>query len=221
MKVLLIYPPLCTPTVPPYSITYLESFLSANSELDIKCLDLNAKLHRQKFGALYQGLEKAKSNLKSYSELLEKYSSKAKKINKVNSMNGEVDSELFTALLELILKEKPDTVGFSLVYNSQLFYGLRLIEELTKKGIACVAGGPAAPAHIVEKVKVLKDEFELLKFLTKNEKYTESCALGFSDYPEEDYLSKEMIYPIRSSYGCWHKACAFCTHHGNAPPAGA
>jgi hypothetical protein len=217
LKLLLVYPPLCTPTVPPYSITYLESFITANSDLDVKCLDLNAKFHRQKFGAMYKGLAKAKNDPISYSELLEKYSSKAKKINKDNSVNGEVDSEAFAALLELILKERPDTVGFSLVYNSQLFYGLRLVAELTKNGVSCVVGGPAAPEFIEETVKVLDDEFELLKYLTKREKYTESYALDFCGYPEEDYLSKEMIYPVRSSYGCCHRKCAFCTHHGNAP----
>ena len=159
MKVLLVYPPLCTPTVPPYSITYLESFLSANSELEIKCLDLNAKFHRQKFWPLYEGLEKAKKNMTSYSELLEKHSSGVKKVHRENHLNGEAEPELFTALIELILKEKPDAVGFSLVYNSQLFYGLRLIEGLSKKGIDCVAGGPAASEFIEESVKVLKDEY--------------------------------------------------------------
>jgi hypothetical protein len=218
MKVLLVYPPFCTPTVPPHSITYLASFLTANSELQVKCLDLNAKFHKQKFDVLYQRLEKAKNNLKSYSEMLEKYSSMAKKVHRNNilSMSEGAEPELFNELVEMILKEKPDAVGFSLVYNSQVFYSLRLIEALSKKGIECVAGGPAAPKFI-ESAKVLKDEKELLKFLTKKETYKDTYALDFSHYPEADYLSKEMIYPVRSSYGCFYKGCAFCTHHDNLP----
>lgn len=219
MKVLLIYPPFCTPTVAPYSITYLKAFLSANSNLKIKCLDLNAKFHRKKFNDLYQRLDKAKTSLNSYSELLEEYSSMAKKVYRQNNLNisGGAEPELFKELVELILKEKPDTVGFSLVYNSQVFYSLKLIEALSKKGIACVAGGPAANKLVAEKAKVLKDEVELLKFLTKKEKHRHSNVLDFSDYPSDDYLSKEMIFPVRSSYGCCYKACAFCTHHSNVP----
>jgi radical SAM superfamily enzyme YgiQ (UPF0313 family) len=219
MKVLLVYPPFCTPTVPPHSITYLASFLSANSELEIKCLDLNAKFHKMKFKSLYRRMEKAKTNLNSYSEMLEKYSSGAKKVHRKNNLamsEGECP-ELFQEIIELILKEKPDAVGFSLVYNSQIFYSLRLIEALSKKGIICVAGGPAAGKFVEERVKVLKDEMELLKFLTNREAHTDSYALNFSHYPDGDYLSKEMIYPIRSSYGCFYKGCAFCTHHSNIP----
>jgi hypothetical protein len=63
MKLLLVYPPFCTPTVPPYSITYLKSFLSANTKLEIKCLDLNAKFHKKVFEDLYQRLKKIKKPL--------------------------------------------------------------------------------------------------------------------------------------------------------------
>ena len=56
MNLLLIHPPFCTPTVPPYAITYLASFISANSDMKVKCLDLNAKFHKMKFPALYQRL---------------------------------------------------------------------------------------------------------------------------------------------------------------------
>jgi anaerobic magnesium-protoporphyrin IX monomethyl ester cyclase len=42
-------------------------------------------------------------------------------------------------------------------------------------------------------------------------------APDFSCYAEEDYLSKEMIYPVRSSWGCSYGACAFCMHHDNVP----
>ncbi|MFH0816880.1 MAG: B12-binding domain-containing radical SAM protein [Methanobacteriota archaeon] len=217
MKVLLVYPPFCAPTVPPYSITYLQSFLSANSDVDVKCIDLNAKFHMCRMASLYNGLEKAKRNLKSYSELLEKYSSKAKKVHRENivKISEGAAPELFKELAGLLLKEKPDVVGFSIVYNSQIFYSLSLIEKLTDNGITCVAGGPAASQLVRERVKVLDDEVALLRFLTKKEKCKAPRALDFSHYPEEDYLSKEMIYPIRSSYGCFYRACAFCTHHGN------
>ncbi|MDO9536978.1 MAG: B12-binding domain-containing radical SAM protein [Thermoplasmata archaeon] len=220
MKITLLYPPFCPPTVPPHSITYLASYLKTNSpEMQIKCLDLNAKFHRLRFPELYQRLVKARENITPYSEMLEKYSSGAKKVHRENNfrMYGGEKPELFRELLELILEDKPDVVGLSLVYNSQIFFSLALIEELSSRGIKCVAGGPAVSKFVEEKVTVMKDEAELLKFLTGNEKAEKTYALDFSHYPVEDYLSKEMIYPIRSSYGCCHKACAFCTHHDNVP----
>ncbi len=217
MKLLLVYPPFCTPTVPPHSITYLAGSIKANSDIKVKCLDLNAKFHRMKFPALYKRLEKSRDSINPYSEMLEKYSSSAKKVHRQNNlMMSEGDGpELFREMLELILKENPDTVGFSMVYNSQVFYGIRLIEELERQGIRCVAGGPAASKFVEEKTTVLKDEKELLRFLAKKEDFRETYALDFSPYPKEDYLSKEMIFPIRSSYGCSYRGCAFCTHHGD------
>ena len=219
MKLVFVYPPFCTPTVPPHSIAYLASFISANSEAYVKCLDLNAKFHRQRFGDLYRGLEKAKGSLNAYSGLLEKYSSRAKKVHRENNvrMAGNEEPELFRELLELILGEKPDVVGFSLVYNSQIFYARRLIRELSARGIQCVAGGPASDRLVKDGVPVLKDGAELLRYLGGKENFTDSYAPDFSQFPEEDYLSKEMIYPIRSSFGCNYKACAFCTHHTNVP----
>ncbi|MFO7618219.1 MAG: radical SAM protein [Thermoplasmata archaeon] len=219
MKLLLAYPPFCTPTVPPHSITYLASSISANSDIDVKCLDLNARFHRTRFPALYKRLEKAGDSINPYSEMLEKYSSSAKKVHRENNLKmakGEAP-ELFGEMLDLILKEEPDAVGFSVVYNSQIFYGLKIIQELSERGIRCVAGGPAANRFVAEKVTVLKDEKELLACLTGKESHKENYALDFSQYPERDYLSKEMIYPIRSSCGCNYRGCAFCTHHGGVP----
>ncbi|MDD4307268.1 MAG: radical SAM protein [Thermoplasmata archaeon] len=219
MKLLLVYPPFCPPTVPPHSITYLASFISANSNTEVKCLDLNAKFHRLRFPDIYRRLEKARESINPYSEMLEKYSSSAKKVHRKNNLRlseGE-EPELFQELLEMILREKTDAVGVSMVYNSQVFYGLRLIEELNKAGIRCVAGGPAAVGFVEEKVEVLKDGAELLKYLAGKEKCTDIYAPDYSHYPASDYLSKEMIYPLRSSYGCSHRGCAFCTHHGSVP----
>ena len=34
----------------PYSIAYLKAFIDANSKIETKCLDLNAKFHKIKFG---------------------------------------------------------------------------------------------------------------------------------------------------------------------------
>ncbi|HAR95710.1 MAG TPA: hypothetical protein DCR97_07080, partial [Deltaproteobacteria bacterium] len=175
--------------------------------------------HRRKFAELYRRMERAKGTLNSYSGLLGKYSSRAKKVHRENNLmmaRGE-EPEFFSELLALIVKEKPDAVGFSIVYNSQIFYGAKLIKALSGNGVDCVAGGPAAARLGREGCRVLNDGKELLEYLTGRTESGNSCALDFSHYPEDDYLSKEMIYPMRSSQGCSHGACAFCTHHENVP----
>ncbi len=217
MRTLLVYPPFCPPTVPPHSITYLASYLRANSVQDVECLDLNAKFHRARFPALYRRLDKARGSKNAYSEMLEKYASSARKVHRGNNvrmaMGGE--PELFGEMLRLIADEKPDIVGFSFVYNSQVFYGLKLIRALKMEGIGCVAGGPAAGKLVAENATVLKDETELLMHLAANRAAKEPYAPDFGCFPAEDYLSKEMVYPLRSSFGCSYGACAFCTHHNN------
>jgi len=219
MRLLLIYPPFCTPTVPPHSTTCLASSIRANSDITVKCLDLNAKFHKQRFEDLYRGLEKAGKSLNAYSGLLEKYSSRARKVHRENNvaMADGGEPELFREFIGMILAERPDVVGFSLVYNSQIFYALKLIRELSEHGIRCVAGGPAAGRLANDGIPVLKDERELLGFLTGKGEFKESYAPDFTQYPMEDYLSREMIYPVRSSFGCNHRACAFCTHHTAVP----
>ncbi|MBI2666562.1 hypothetical protein HYX13_03035, partial [Candidatus Woesearchaeota archaeon] len=54
MKVLLVYPPFCTPASPPYSLVKLYGFLKNNlknfgKNTDIEILDLNVFFHNQKW----------------------------------------------------------------------------------------------------------------------------------------------------------------------------
>ncbi|MBI3032743.1 hypothetical protein HYY69_04670 [Candidatus Woesearchaeota archaeon] len=51
INVLLVYPPFCTPAAPPYSITYLHTFLRNNlpEEYTVSVIDLNIFFHNKKF----------------------------------------------------------------------------------------------------------------------------------------------------------------------------
>jgi len=49
MKLLLTYPPFCTPATPPYSITNIGGFLKKNTNEEIILLDLNEAFHNLKF----------------------------------------------------------------------------------------------------------------------------------------------------------------------------
>ena len=76
-KVLLIYPPFCTPASPPYSITNLYWFLRNNlsNDYDLDALDLNVKFHNKvfsKFGEYYKNLDN-NFDLKEYEEITNQY----------------------------------------------------------------------------------------------------------------------------------------------------
>ena len=146
MKVLLIYPPFCPPTVRPYSISYLKGFVLANLEVDVKCLDLNAKYHKKMFPKFYERLERVDGrDANQYGKLLGEFLEEARPTYSINNKKvvcGE-KPDLADEMLDIVLREKPDLVAMSLVYSSQCFHAMVLADELAKIGIKCVAGGPA------------------------------------------------------------------------------
>jgi len=217
MKLLLVYPPFCPPTVPPHSITHLASCVRHNSPLEVKCLDLNAKFHSARLRNVYGLMPKAGRNRAAYAGMLERYLSSAGKVHRLNNlaMASGQEPEMFGQLLGGIIAEKPDAAGFSVVYNSQIFYSLALIRALEARGIKCLAGGPAAPKLAAAGVQVLKDGHELLSALGFPGKTGEEYSPDFSCYQRGDYLSREMVLPLRSSFGCSWASCAFCTHHSD------
>ena len=92
-KVLLIYPPFCTPASPPYSLTNLHSFLQANSNHQIEILDLNLEFHKIKFFDYKQYYQQNKWGdydqiTKEYrKETAKVYSENNKKVRLVNNLN--------------------------------------------------------------------------------------------------------------------------------------
>ncbi|MFO7710417.1 MAG: B12-binding domain-containing radical SAM protein [Candidatus Woesearchaeota archaeon] len=186
MKILLIYPPFCPPTIMPYSISYLKAFIETNTDIHAKALDLNVRFHQR-----FQSLE----------NILPVYTSNNKQI-----LNNQ-DPEGFDELKELVRKENPDLLAFSLVYSSQVFYAKALIEALN---IPAVQGGPAASSHI--NARIIPDELKLLEYLGKNATRF-IVQPDFSDLHPQEYFSPEPIYPVKTSHGCYYKMCAFCTHH--------
>lgn len=190
MKLLLVYPPFAPPSIKPYSISGLKSFMEENSQLKVKALDLNAKFH----------------NLMELNTLDKIY--KALPVYERNNQKvlRNKKPELFKQLINLIKKENPDYVAFSLVYNSQCFYAKSLIEELQCK---VFLGGPAVSPRLSGH-KMSSPE-ELLNYFEK--KPVKHPLPDFSDLLDEDYLSSEVI-PVKSAEGCPYGKCAFCNHHG-------
>ncbi|MBT7902588.1 radical SAM protein [Candidatus Woesearchaeota archaeon] len=89
-----------------------------------------------------------------------------------NGKNCEVEAnskspEFFEQLLDLILKEKPDLVAFSIVYSSQCFYATALINKLNQLNIPCIVGGPSVNQNLKKIAPYLSNEVELLKLVKK------------------------------------------------------
>jgi len=217
MKLLCVYTPFCTPTVMPYSITYISSFLQSNSTIDSQCIDLNAKFHRMRFPEFYKKVNN-KLSVEEFGKILGEFNKVSREVYALNH-NRIVNNkkpELFDELLEMLLSKKPDIVVFSLVYNSQAPYALKLVEELNKRKIKCIIGGPAVNPKFKKYAVILEDEIELIQYLknSKNDSYNKTIV-DFKDYDKEDYLAKEIIYPLRTSRGCFYRQCTFCTHSLN------
>lgn len=226
MKLLLAYPPYCTPTSIPYSISYLKSFLKDNieSNFEAKCIDLNAKWHKLKFSNLYKDL-KTTNNIEEYGKRLNDFREQSGQIYYDNHqliLNNK-EPEYFNEIIDIILKEKPSHVALSFVYNSQVFWGTSIINKLKKLGIKCYVGGPAITDKLKKLANYSAHEVDFLEQINKDlnieskDMNNLNCntIVDFNDYEKEDYLSKDIIVPIRTSTSCPYKQCTFCTHHGN------
>ena len=222
MNILLVYLPFCTPASPPYSLTYLASFLKANSKHNIDVLDLNLEFHKKKFPEHHKYYQEGK---------FDDYEEKTTEFNKITSklylknnravVNDE-KPELFEEMLEKIQDKKPDLVLFSLVYSSQAFYAYALLKELDN----VVIGGPAVNDKLRKLAKCLNNEVELLNYIGEDGKQDASvkhdeldCDIvpDFSIYNLKDYFCPKPVIPIKTSSTCYYKGCTFCTHFTSQP----
>jgi len=201
MKVLLVYPPFCTPATPPYSLTSL----AARMKVKPKILDLNILFHNLKFAEFKKYYQKGIFEQREYNEITKKYehltslsySENNKKVLK------EEKPELFPELLNEILKNKAEVIAFSIVYSSQAFYAWALMQELKKLGKKVFVGGPAVTHQMLELA-----ETDFSQFLDDK-----SQPLDFSFFKAKDYFTPELVIPLKTCSTCFYQQCAFCTHH--------
>ena len=217
MNIVLLNLPVHIATVMPYSLAKMRSVLISRLDENISALDLNAKYHRHFFPDLYS--EKASGFFPSLDKFMKDTRAAYPKISKA-CLNGEFP-EGHDFLMYKILGLVPDIVAISFIYNSQAFFSKGIIAELEKKGIKVIIGGPGDFSKVYGDAKVLPDYDSLSEYLWKNgaKKRFEIKApvLDFSIFPKEDYFTKEIVYPLRTSLSCPYKLCSFCTHHGNLP----
>ena len=224
--IILIHPPFCTPASPSYALSCIYSMLKSScaDEYKVKALDLNLEMHKK---LSHEFSEYSKKFLKQYEP--EEYESKAKAfIEKMKSECSESNRLIingskplmFHEMIEAVMKHKPDTVAFSLLYSSQTPYTYALINELKSNGVKTIVGGPAVSSVLVQTAdQFLPNHERLLRFFTKQEKNeTEKYYLpDFKIWDDKEYFTPEMVTPVKTSTTCYYKRCAFCTHYSNEP----
>ncbi|MBI4919207.1 radical SAM protein [archaeon] len=220
-NILLVYLPFCTPASPPYSLTYLYSFLKNNCEAKITVLDLNLQFHKLKFQKFQKYFQDA-SSWKDYENIANEYNQITKKVYSENNkkvVNGE-KPEFFEELLKKIKDQKPDMVAFSIVYSSQAFYAFVLMQEL--KDVTKIIGGPSVNQKLIKIAdKFLKNEIEFLEFIkeekTDHDKLNFEIVPDFTIYDLKDYFTPEPVLPLKTSSTCYYQKCTFCSHYSKVP----
>jgi radical SAM superfamily enzyme YgiQ (UPF0313 family)/ribosomal protein S18 acetylase RimI-like enzyme len=227
LNIVLLYPPFCTPATPPYSITSLASFLKNNTIDNINVLDLNIFFHIKNYPQFYnyfKNLNKDKLNTNNFNEYKiksEEFLLKTKQDYSRNNHNvlDNKKVDLLDESIKEIEKFNPDIVALSLVYNSQVFYAKQIINELIKRKIKVVIGGPSANNKLNCDRK-LDNEIQLIEYITKTKiqhnKINFNTIPDFTSYNLNNYFSPKIVYPLRTSYSCFYKKCTFCTHHSNS-----
>jgi len=225
MKLLLMYPPFCTPTTLPYSLASLQHFLKTNLDVEVDVLDLNAEFHKKRFAHYYKAIKESKTK-EEYAEIFTHFDKESREVYAKNNrmvVHGE-SPELFEEMYSLVNRKDYDVIACSLVYNSQCFYATAILKKLQEEGVSCIIGGPAAKGKVVEYGKLLKNEHEIIDFFHKKgvktkegDFYAQDNPLDFSSFKEEKYLSKERILPLKTSSTCFYKQCTFCTHFAKVP----
>lgn len=227
-NILLLYPPFCTPASPPYSITYLAASLKNNlpKQFSVDVLDMNVLFHKLKFPDYCDYYKKAVQN--DYAEKTKQFlvATNACYTENNKKVVNEKYPELLHELMAIIKQKSSDIVALSIVYSSQAFYAVALLNELKKAGIKTIIGGQA----INDRLKSIADisfsnEVEFLQYLTlqnstkkqiDHNKLNISRTLDFSAYNLDDYFTPKVVIPLRTSSSCFYKQCTFCTHHNNA-----
>ena len=213
MNILLITPPVFMPTVMSYSLAMMNAVLTSSLKEEISVLDLNAIWHYNEFQDFYEKKE-------DYFSVLTEF------VNKTRQIYPSISKDVLASkkplgydkIMQQILDKKPDVVAISLTYNSQIFFAKTIISELQEKGIKVVLGGPADYSKIMQGTTILPNFEKLVEHLVSlgANKQKNKFVLDYTLFDKKYYLTKDIIYPLRTAHSCPYQQCTFCTHHGDS-----
>ena len=214
--------PVHAPTVMPYSLAMMKAALESSLNENISVIDLNALYHYEMFKEFYEKKNKAINN-EDYFDILDSFMKETRnsypKISRTVRENKKPNGT--DIILQAILAKKPDVVGISLTYNSQVFFAKVIIEELKERGIDVVIGGPADYSKILKGNTTFANAKLFVDYLVKNgaKEHAEykHAIIDYTSFEKKYYFTRDIVYTLRTSVSCPYKRCTFCTHHGNMP----
>ncbi len=130
------------------------------------------------------------------------------------------EPDLIHELIQEILCHKPSAVALSVVYSSQAFYTLSLLQKLKELSIPTIIGGGAITQQLRNAAThTLKNEVELLNFVEQKQITHETLKSAFPlDYLptlNQNYFSPQNVFTLKTTISCYYQQCTFCSHHQN------
>jgi radical SAM superfamily enzyme YgiQ (UPF0313 family) len=127
-------------------------------------------------------------------------------------------------LTEVIERESPAMVGFSLTYLSQALCTFAMIGHIRKRfpGLKMVLGGGLVTswgsrqggknpfAGLVDHLVSGPGEEALLSLLGCADRTAGHPVPDYRGFPLQDYLSPDVIMPYSAASGCYWRKCSFC-----------
>ncbi len=208
-RILIIYPPFCTPTSPTYSIYYLSSFLKDFSDHLVESVDLNLLFHQTSIDNPFRGYDDYENKAKGFHKDCGKLYKQANKALRAGKPLPHLDM-----LIDRIRSFSPDVLVFSCVFFQQTFYAIKIAKHF-RNSAKTVVGGPAISPKLEKHFDLVTNDFvrfsEFLGFQIQHR----PVNIDYRILDNHDYYSRRMILPIRSSFGCRYGQCAFCNMHNS------
>lgn len=226
----------------PFGIALLKGHIEKNSDVKVRCLDLNAEMYNDLQDGLMGGLIDGGSNLhqllaalaffrgdagdafydqRLYNRLIKGWLKGVEQVA-VNFMRGYDTFAIRN--VRKICEGNPEVIGFSCMFKDQIDPSLMLAEKIKKDtpGVRIVFGGSSVPERVeksefVDNVIHGEGEAGLLGLVRLRAAFEvvggKDTFADFSDFDLNKYPTPGPVVPLLTSRGCYWRKCAFCVHH--------
>ncbi len=240
-KMTLVYAPRTRLNVP-FGIALLKGHIEKNSDVKVRCLDLNAEMYDDLQAGILGGIIDGGENRvqlmaalaffrgdsgdafydqRLYNRLIKGWLKGVEQVA-ANFMRGY--DTFAVRNIRKILEGGPDIVGFSCMFKDQIYPSLMLAEKIKSErpGVRVIFGGSSVPERVkksefVDDVIYGEGEERLLGIVQLKVPFVvvgdNDTFADFSDFDLNKYPTPEPVVPLLTSRGCYWRKCAFCVHH--------
>ncbi|MCP4024354.1 MAG: tetratricopeptide repeat protein [Desulfobacteraceae bacterium] len=156
LRLNLIYCPYVDPINPPAGIASLKSYLEKHSKIKVQCMDLNLEWHTKILEKSNDYLRTIKEgawffkrggdsffNSDQYNRVARLFCVFLRQFHNESQFalcqdNSQNHHEVINHLKPFVLKDNPDIVGFSILFDSQILVSLLLAREVKKTNPDCI-----------------------------------------------------------------------------------